>query len=85
MTERDVARLERAVDTLTVAVNAMQVTVGAIGVNVEHIHDHEIRIRAIEQSGWKLSGAWSTVCLIGASLAGVAGLALGGLSIFIGG
>jgi hypothetical protein len=46
--------------------------------------DHETRIRVLERSGSKLSGAWSTVTLIGAFLAGAAGLVIGVLA-YLGG
>jgi hypothetical protein len=46
------------------------------------IEDHETRIRGLEQAGFRLSGAWSTVGVLGGVLAGIAGLALGLLSFF---
>lgn len=49
MEDRDVVRLEGKIDALVTTVNAMAVAVGAIGVNVEDIHDHEIRIRGLER------------------------------------
>lgn len=42
--------------------------------------DHEDRIRELEKSGFRLSGAWATVGIVSATLAGMLGLALGALS-----
>ena len=47
------------------------------------LEDHEDRIRELERSGFRLSGAWATVGLASAVLAGTAGLALGAVSILL--
>lgn len=46
--------------------------------------DHETRIRQLEKSGSRLSGAWSTISVAVAVLAGGAGLVLGALA-YLGG
>ena len=46
------------------------------------LEDHEQRIRGLEKSGFRLSGAWATLALVCATLAGAAGLALGSVSLF---
>lgn len=49
---------------------------GSIGTRQELI-DHEARLRTLETSGFRLQGAWATIGIIAATVAGLAGLAIG--------
>lgn len=44
--------------------------------------DHETRIRALEKTGFSVSGAWGAIGVAGAVLSGLGGITLGAMSLF---
>jgi hypothetical protein len=68
MEDRDLTRVEGKIDALALIVNQMAVAVGAIGVNVEDIHDHEIRIRGLERFRY----AFPSVAVVAVALSALA-------------
>ncbi len=56
---------------------------GSIGTR-EEIVDHESRIRNLETSSSRLSGAWQTVTIVGATIVASAGLAISLFGFFVG-
>ena len=47
----------------------------------KRLDDHEVRIRKQESTGMKLSGAWTTLVLLGSVCAGSVGLVIGAISL----
>lgn len=71
--------LDAKVDTLIVGLAELK---GSVTPTLAQVADHEKRIRSLESSGMRLSGAWTTLGIVASALAGFAGLALGAVSLF---
>lgn len=71
-------KLEERTDELEGRINKID-REGSMGTKGDLI-DHEARIRALEISGSRLSGAWAAVGIVFGAIAGVAGLIVGVLA-----
>ena len=47
----------------------------------KRLDDHEVRVRKIESTGMRLSGAWTTIGVLGSVFAGSAGLVIATYSL----
>jgi hypothetical protein len=71
--------LDAKVDTLIVGMAELK---GQLTPTVAAVADHETRIRKLESTGLRLSGAWTMAGIVTSALAGVLGLALGAAALF---
>lgn len=63
-------------------VKDLRLSVVRIESKLEIYGDHEGRLRLLERTGFKVQGAWASIGLLAALVAGIAGLAIGVLSIY---
>lgn len=71
--------LDAKVDALIVGLAELK---GSVTPSLAQVADHEKRLRKLETSSIRLSGAWTAVGVAASAFAGIAGLVLGAFALF---